>query len=308
MEKRKDKLSIVLPAYNEEKNISLAAETFRRIFEMAPFEYELVFVNDGSKDRTWNEIKKARATNINIKGICFSRNFGKEAAINAGLKFSAGDAVVVMDCDLQHPPEIVLDMYSLWLKGYDIVAGVKADRGKESKFRKFAANVFYKIVSDVSGIDMKNSSDFKLMSRKVVDILVSMTEQNGFFRALSSWVGFNTITIDFEVQDRQNGSSKWSLKSLVKYAITNITSFTTLPLQLVTASGGITFFLALILGAHTLFQYFTGKAVEGFTTVILLILFIGSLLMISLGIIGYYLSKIYEEVKQRPRYIISQII
>lgn len=308
MESHGKKLSIVMPAYNEEKNIFLAVRTLKEVFMEAPFSYEIVFVNDGSKDGTWSEIEKAKEINKSIKGICFSRNFGKEAAIIAGLKYSTGDAVVVMDCDLQHPPEVILDMYSLWQQGYDIVAGVKTDRGEESGIHRFAAGMFYKIVSNASGIDMENASDFKLMSRKVVDILVSMPEQNGFFRALSSWVGFNVATVGFEVQERKNGSSKWSTKALVKYAISNITSFTSIPLQIVTASGGITFFLALLLGAHTLFQYFTGKAVEGFTTVILLILLIGSLLMISLGIIGYYISKIYEEVKRRPKYIISQII
>ena len=304
-----DKLSIILPAYNEEENISLAVKTLTEEFRNAGFCYELIFVNDGSKDNTWSEIEKAKSIDSDhIKGICFSRNFGKEAAVFAGLNYASGDAVVVMDCDMQHPPETVLKMYELWKQGYEVVEGVKISRGKESALHGFAAKTFYKIISKATGIDMANASDFKLMDRKVVDTLSEMPERNSFFRALSSWVGFRTVQVGFEVQERQSGKSKWSTKSLIKYAITNITSFTTLPLQLVTMGGIFVLLLAVILGVQTLVRYFSGHAVEGFTTVILLLLFIGSVIMISLGIIGYYIAKIYDEVKKRPKYIVSEVI
>ena len=302
-------ISIVLPAYNEEGNIALAVKTLTEEFRNAGFRYELIFVNDGSKDNTWSEIEKAKSIDPDhIKGICFSRNFGKEAAVFAGLNYASGDAVVVMDCDMQHPPETVLKMYELWKQGYEVVEGVKISRGKESVLHGFAAKSFYKIISKATGIDMANASDFKLMDRKVVDTLREMPERNSFFRALSSWVGFRTVQVGFEVQERQSGKSKWSTKSLIKYAITNITSFTTLPLQLVTMGGIFVLLLAVILGVQTLVRYFSGHAVEGFTTVILLLLFIGSVIMISLGIIGYYIAKIYDEVKKRPKYIVSEII
>lgn len=302
-------ISIVLPAYNEEGNIALAVKTLTEEFRNAGFCYELIFVNDGSKDNTWSEIEKAKSIDSDhIKGICFSRNFGKEAAVFAGLNYASGDAVVVMDCDMQHPPKTVLKMYKLWKQGYEVVEGVKISRGKESALHGFAAKSFYKIISKATGIDMANASDFKLMDRKVVDTLREMPERNSFFRALSSWVGFRTVQVGFEVQERQSGKSKWSTKSLIKYAITNITSFTTLPLQLVTMGEIFVLLLAVILGVQTLVRYFSGHAVEGFTTVILLLLFIGSVIMISLGIIGYYIAKIYDEVKKRPKYIVSEII
>lgn len=302
-------LSIILPSYNEEGNIALAVKTIKKAFCDVSFRYELVFVNDGSKDNTWSEIEKAKAEDPNhIKGISFSRNFGKEAAVFAGLNYAAGDAVVVMDCDMQHPPEAVLKMYELWKQGYEVVEGVKLSRGKESIMHGFAAKTFYKIISDATGIDMENASDFKLMDRKVVDILREMPERHSFFRALSSWVGFRTAQVGFEVRERQNGKTKWSTKALINYAITNITSFTTLPLQLVTMGGLVVLILAIILGIQTLVRYFSGHAVEGFSTVILLLLFIGSVIMISLGIIGYYIAKIYDEVKRRPKYIVSEII
>ena len=302
-------VSVVLPAYNEEGNIALAVNTLTEKFRAESFHYELIFVNDGSKDKTWLEIEKAKSLDPeHVKGICFSRNFGKEAAVFAGLNYAAGDAVVIMDCDMQHPPETVLKMYELWKQGYEVVEGVKLSRGKESAIHGFAANTFYRIISKATGIDMANASDFKLLDRKVVDTLRQMPERNSFFRALSSWVGFRTVQVGFEVQERQSGKSKWSTRSLIKYAITNITSFTSLPLQLVTMSGFFVLLFAIILGIQTLARYFSGHAVEGFTTVILLLLFIGSVIMISLGIIGYYIAKIYDEVKKRPKYIVSEVI
>ena len=215
---------------------------------------------------------------------------------------------MVMDCDLQHPPETVVEMYRLWEQGYEVVEGVKHSRGKESLAHRASAGMFYKIISKAVGIDMSRASDFKLLDRKAVDALLEMPERNAFFRALSAWIGYKTISVEFDVREREEGVSKWSTKSLIRYAITNIVSFSSAPMQLVTGAGVFMFLLAIVLGIQTLVHYFTGNAVEGFTTVILLLLLIGSILMISLGIIGYYISKIYEEVKGRPRYLISRKI
>jgi len=306
--KENGKMSVVLPAYNEEQMLEKAALVISKLLEDANIPYELVFVDDGSKDNTWNLIEKVAKENENIKGIHFSRNFGKESAILAGLANADGDCVVVMDCDLQHPAELVVDMYELWQQGYEIVEGVKRSRGKESFVHKTCVGLFYKIISRAVKIDMTRASDFKLMDRKAVDSLLSMPEKNSFFRALSSWIGYKTKAIEFDVREREGGESKWSTKALIKYAVTNIVAFSTAPMQIVTVAGVLVFIMGVVVGIQTLVNFATGKAVEGFTTVILLLLIIGSIIMISLGIIGYYIAKIYEEVKGRPKYLISKIV
>lgn len=299
-------LSIVLPAYNEEQNIANTTRVLSALMEEQGIDYELVFISDGSIDRTYEEIEKAAKGNAHVRGARFSRNFGKEAAIFAGMQLSAGDAVVVMDCDLQHPPQVIPQMWEKWQKGAEIVEGIKADRGKESLGYKLSAGLFYKVMSRLIKIDMDASSDFKLLDRKVVDVLLQLPERNTFFRALTFWAGFRTETVEYRVQERQFGVSKWSFWSLMKYAITNATSFSTLPLQMVTLMGTVSILGSVILFIQTLVRYFMGMSVEGFTTVILLILIIGGFIMLSLGVIGHYIARIYEEVKGRPKYIISQ--
>ena len=299
-------LSVVLPAYNEELMIAKTCNVLHEVLSNAGIFYELVLVNDGSTDDTWNEILKAGEKDPHILGIRFSRNFGKEAAILAGLSQTSGDVIAVMDCDLQHPPETLIEMYHKWKKGYEVIEGVKKSRGKESFLHKESAGFFYKLMSEATKVDMQNASDFKMMDRKVVNSILSLPERNMFFRATSSWVGYRTAYVEFEVQEREAGESKWSTWSLIKYAFTNIVAFTTTPLQIVTVGGGICFFCSLLMILYSLIQYFCGHAIEGYTTTILLLLLIGSAIMLSLGVIGYYLAKIYEEVKRRPRYIISE--
>ena len=298
-------LSVVLPSYNEEASVPRTAATVTAILAEAGIEHEVIFVDDGSRDGTWAAIQNQTARHPRVRGVKFSRNFGKEAAIFAGLAQAKGDCAVVMDCDLQHPPEKVVEMYRLWQKGFQVVEGVKADRGKENPLHTFAAKGFYSIISRATGIDMSRASDFKLLDRRAVDTLLAMREKNAFFRALSSWIGFSTAQVEFEVQPRLEGESKWSIRSLVRYAMTNIAAFSTAPLQLVTLLGVVVFVCSVVLGIHSLWQKLTGHALEGFTTVILLQLIIGSILMICLGIIGYYIAKIYEEIKDRPRYIVA---
>ncbi len=300
-------LSIVLPAYNEEQNIANTAQVLSSFLEEQGIDYELVFISDGSKDNTYAEIRKAAAENPRIRGAQFSRNFGKEAGIFAGLELTSGDAVIVMDCDLQHPPQAIPKMWEKWKAGAEVVEGIKSDRGKESLGYRLSAGLFYKIMSRLIKIDMNASSDFKLLDRKVVNVLLELPERNTFFRALTFWAGFRTETVEYEVQERQFGQSKWSLWSLMKYAITNATSFSTLPLQMVTVSGVVSIVGSMIIAIQTLVRFLMGASVEGFTTVILLILIIGGFIMLSLGVIGHYIARIYEEVKGRPKYIISQV-
>ena len=299
-------LSIIIPSYNEEENIARTAARLREILTKAAIDYELLFISDGSRDDTFKEIEKAAELDSNVKGFEFSRNFGKEAAIFAGLKCAKGNCAVVIDCDLQHPPEMIPEMFKLWKEGYDVVEGVKSDRGDESRLHKLFVGAFYGIMSKLMKINMNDTSDYKLLDRRVMDILLELRESNTFFRALSFWVGFKSTSIRYEVQERTAGESKWSFMSLLKYAIMNTTSFTTAPLQLVTFLGIVSIVLAVIMGLQTLVRYFMGNAVEGFTTVILLVLMIGGFIMLSLGIVGHYIARIYEEVKGRPRYIIAR--
>ncbi len=301
-------LSVVIPAYNEEKMLSKAADTIGGLLHEASIPYELIFVDDGSKDSTWEEIEKASSGNLNIIGIHFSRNFGKESAMFAGLANARGGCCAVIDCDLQHPPEILIEMYRLWEQGYEVIEGVKRSRGSEGILHKAGAGLFYRLISRAAGVDLSRASDFKLLDRKAVDALLEMPERNAFFRALSSWIGYKTTTIEFDVRERSAGSSKWSFSSLIKYAMTNLVAFSSAPMQFVTIAGCLVFVVAIILGIQTLVKFLTGHAASGFTTVILLVLIIGSVIMISLGIIGYYISKIYEEVKGRPKYLISKKI
>ncbi len=303
-----NKLSVVLPAYNEELMVGKTCRVLAQVLTEAQIPYELVVVNDGSSDRTWEEIQKAGERDANVTGVLFSRNFGKEAAIFAGLAQAGGDVVAVMDCDLQHPPQTLIEMYRLWQDGYEVIEGVKSDRGKEGFLHKECAGFFYDIMSKATKVNMKDASDFKMLDRKAVDSILSMPERNMFFRATSTWVGYKTTSVEFEVQEREAGVSKWSPWTLVKYAFTNIVAFTTFPLQFVTITGVVCFICSLVLMIYSLIQYFAGSAVEGYTTLLMVLLLVGSAMMISLGIIGYYIAKIYEEVKRRPRYIISKVI
>lgn len=304
--KNKNLLSIIIPAFNEQDNIPRAFDGISDILHTASIPYEIIFVDDGSNDLTYQNIQALSSDHSQVKGICFSRNFGKESAIFAGLEASQGDCCLIMDCDLQHPAELIPDMYRLWQDGYEVVEGVKASRGRENPLHTLCANSFYHLISRASGIDMSKASDFKLLDRKAVNALLAMPERAPFFRALSSWIGFKTVSIPFHVKEREIGTSKWSAWKLIKYAIRNITSFSGIPLQFVTLLGWVMFLCSIGLGIQSLYRYFTGTAQEGFTTVILLQLLIGSVLMISLGIIGHYISRIYDEIKARPRYLISQ--
>ena len=299
-------LSIIIPAYNEEDAIEYVLPALHEALDPADIPFEVVFVDDGSLDSTFAKITDLSKASDQIRGYRFSRNYGKEAAIWAGLQKAQGSCCVVMDCDLQHPPDMLPRFYRLWQEGYKVVEGIKADRGKESILYKAFSHLFYGIISALSGMDMRTASDFKLLDRQVVDELLRFEERNAFFRGLSFWVGFRSTKVEYQVADRQHGSTKWRFSGLVKYALTNIIGFSTAPLQLVTIIGFLFLIGSLLLGIQTLFRFTTGHALEGFTTVILLSLVTGGCLMVSLGIIGLYIAKIYDEVKARPRFIISE--
>lgn len=299
-------LSVIIPAYNEQENIENTASVITGILKDHGIEYELIFVDDGSKDGTWSIIDKLTDKDPSIRGLHFSRNFGKEGAIFAGLKRCTGDCAVVLDCDLQHPPELIPEMLRLHdEEGFEVVEAVKASRGKESLVYKFFAKGFYRIMKNSSSVNLDRASDYKLMDRKAIDALNDMPERITFFRALSSWVGFRTTQIEFEVAPRNAGTSKWNFRKLARFALNNITSFTNFPMQIITWLGVLFLLFAVIIGVYSVVKFFCGQSLEGFTTVYILVLLSSSVIMIGLGIIGYYMSKIYEEIKFRPRYIIS---
>lgn len=297
-------ISVIIPAYNEEKCIKRAYTEIHSLLQENKIESEFIFVDDGSTDRTYERITELSEEAENIVGLHFSRNFGKESAISAGLSAVSGRCAVVIDCDLQHPPEKIVEMYRLWEEGYEIVEGIKKQRGQEKKMYRFGAKFFYSVISRMAGFDMANSSDFKLLDRKVVDVLNKMPER-GFFRAISFWVGYNKTIVEYDVAERVDGESKWSTRGLVKYAFSNISSYSTAPMQTVTVLGFIMLMISVIFGIWALIDKISGRALEGMTTVIIITIFIGSIIMISLGIIGYYIARIYEEIKGRPKYIIS---
>lgn len=303
-------LSIIIPVYNEEDIIENTVIEVECALKTLDYAYEIILVDDGSKDDTWKtieRIEKMKRGGI-FKGILFSRNFGKEAALLAGLAYSKGRAVITMDSDLQHPPEKIPEFITEWENGYKIVEGVKKSRGNETLIHHVFAGAFYKILSRSVGKDMDNTSDFKLLDREIVDVILKMPEKQMFYRAISAWVGFKSTTVEFEVQKRTYGESKWTAVKLTQYAIRNITSFTSAPLQVITVLGGLFFLLAIFVGIFAMIKWVNGSAVEGFTTVILLQLIYGSITMFAMGLIGYYISKLSDEIRNRPRYIVEKEI
>ena len=299
--------TIILPVFNEEGIVERITTEVFKAFLMANI--DILFVDDGSTDSTWDTVAELSKKNPLISGIRFSRNFGKESAMLAGVSVATGDCMIVMDSDLQHPPEIAMEMLDLWLKSdCSIIEAVKIRRQDENALKKIAANIFYKILHSTSGIDLHNGSDFKLLDRRAADIIKSMPERQTFFRAMAGWTGLKTEKVFFEVPLRAGGSTKFSVFKLTKMAINSITAYTSMPMQVVTFIGFGFLLFAIIMTIQTFYRYFFGYVEGGFPTVIILLLIIGSILMISLGIIGIYISKIYNEVKLRPRYILSESV
>ena len=277
--------------------------------EQCDLAYELLLVDDGSPDDTWRVIEAEVSSGRRLRALRLTRNFGKESALCAGLEHTHGDAVIVMDADGQHPPSLIPNMVRLWQSsGADVVEAVKRRRGHESLSSKIGAQLFYFVLNKLSGFHFKGASDFKLMNRKAIDAWLQMHERNVFFRGMTVWMGFTTVQIPFEVVPRSAGQSTWSVLKRLKLALVGITAFSSFPLHLVTLAGIVFLGVSILLGLQTLYLKLAGRAVSGFATVILLQLIVGSLLMISLGIIGEYLARIYEEVKGRPRYLIKELI
>lgn len=302
------RLSIVVPAYQEAAGLEAGLRAVHQAAGQTGLPFEIVVVDDGSGDGTWEVLTRLQAVLPEITGIRLSRNFGKEGAIAAGLDVVTGDACVVMDADLQHPPALIPEMVRRWREGdWDVVEAVKADRGRESWVRRVVVRAFYRLAAWLTGYDLQDASDFKLIDRRVLAEWRRLGERATFFRGLVAWLGFSRTTIAFEVPPRVSGGSRWSVWALGRLAVHAVTSFSALPLQLVTLLGVLMLGVAVLVGAQAVRLWWEGLALPGFTTVILLQLIIGGLLMISLGIIGTYLARIYDEVKGRPRYVVREI-
>lgn len=300
-------LSLVIPCFNEAENVAVFYDIVENCFADKGFSYELVFVNDGSSDNTLYNLKelvKNRSAKMQI--ISFSRNFGKESAIYAGLTHAKGDMVCVIDADLQQRPEVVLQMKDILdsKPEIDCVAAFQAKR-REGKVLSSLKSCFYRIINKVSDVDFVNgASDFRLMRRGMVNAILRMTEYHRFSKGIFSWVGFNTEHIAYEVQPRNHGETKWSFFKLFKYAIDGIVAFSTAPLKMATFIGFLSAILSIIYLVFVVIQkLFFGIAVPGYATIVVLMLLLGGLILFCLGIIGEYLSKIYVQVKNRPIYI-----
>lgn len=301
-------VTVILPVFNEVENIEhiiLAIEENNN----SDFQFEILIIDDGSTDNTWKTVKSLSEKNQKIKALSLARNFGKEHAMAAGIKMCKTDLAIVMDSDLQHPPEVILQLLKKWQDtNCDVVHAVKVNRNNESSSGFFVLNIFYWIYKISTGTTLKGASDFKLLNRNALNSYSRLSERDLFFRGLIPWIGFKQETILFSVSKRAFGETKWNPFNRLGTAVYAITSFSALPLQLVTIAGALFFLSSIIFGTYTFYQWLTGAAVEGFTTIILLLLIIGSTLMVSLGIIGQYIARIYDEVKNRPNYIVKDKI
>lgn len=317
------KITVLVPVFNEEVNlrnlyshldalvsgrqIVTLSDGVKSEINMASFAWEFLFVNDGSSDRSLESLLDLRKKDPRINVINFSRNFGKETALLAGLDYSTGDAVIIMDADLQHPVSVIPEMIYWWQQGYDDVYGRRISRGKESWLRKSLSISFYKTLQKFSRYDiLTNVGDFRLLSRRAVDSLISIRESQRYTKGLYCWIGYNKKAVDFEVAPREGGKTSFSYRSLFNLAIDGITSYTTSPLRLASVIGIIASGLAMIYLLIVLCQYiFFGEVVRGYPTLVCLILFLGGIQLLALGIIGEYIGRIFNEVKQRPPYIVE---
>lgn len=306
-DERDIEVSVVIPVYREAAGLPEVLGACRESLDSAGGAFEIIVIDDGSDDDTWSVIQDQTVGHPMLRGIRLSRNFGKEAAICAGMEAARGQAVIVMDGDMQHPPLLIPEMLRLWREtDVDVVEAVKRGRGSEPPAAKWASRLFYKLLKRLSGFDLAGASDFKLMDRRIRRAYLRMGERGLFFRGMVAWLGFKRARIFFDVARRVGGRSKWRFAGLLGLAATGLTAFSSSALRVVNLLGAVFFLLAVVLGARALWVYFTGGAASGITTVVILQLIIGSFLLFGLGVIGEYIARIYDEVKARPRYVISE--
>jgi dolichol-phosphate mannosyltransferase len=303
-----NKISILLPVFNEEANIEPVYFAIETIFKtLTAYEFEVIFVDDGSTDNTLEALEALSESNNNVFYLSFSRNFGKDNALMAGLKYSTGDALITMDADLQHPPEMIPQLIAAWREGYEVVYTYRENKNQHAgRFNQISSKLFYNTVNKLSEVQLENGiADFRIIDRKVVNVIANLSEANPFFRGLVKWVGFNQKAIPYTPNNRENGHTKYSKWSLINLAMTGITSFSTKPLSFAIYLGFFFSFASLLYIPYAIYSIYEGFAISGWASIIVTIAFFGGLQLMILGIIGLYLGKAFMQSKERPRYIIS---
>jgi glycosyltransferase involved in cell wall biosynthesis len=300
-------LSLVVPVYNEEEVLEAFHERVSAVLAALPCAAEIVFVNDGSRDGSLALLRTLRERDARIAVVDLSRNFGKEIAMSAGLDFATGDAVVVLDADLQDPPELIPDMLAAWQDGHDVVLMRRRSRAEESFVKRATARAFYRTIDRLGAIDIpENIGDFRLLSRRAVDAMRRLPERSRFMKGLFAWIGYPSTVIDYDRPGRHAGTTKWNYWRLWNFALEGITSFSALPLKLASYVGVVTALVAFVYGAYVIAKTLLyGDPVRGYPTLVVLVLFLGGIQLMALGIIGEYLARMFVEVKQRPLYLVQ---
>ncbi|WP_295144680.1 glycosyltransferase family 2 protein [uncultured Campylobacter sp.] len=300
-------ISIIAPCYNEEETIEPFLRRIEEILTQINEPYEIVFINDGSRDNTLNVLLNAKQNFKNIRIINFSRNFGKEAALTAGLDKARGEAAIPIDVDLQDPPELIKDLVARWREGYDVVLAKRADRTSDSFAKRVSADLFYKLNGKISNVDIPNNvGDFRLMSKRVVEALKQLPENQRFMKGLFAWVGFKTVAIEYVREKREAGQSSFNGWKLWNFALDGITSFSTLPLRIWLYIGALVSFLSFLYGSFIILKTLIfGVDLPGYASLAVIMLFLGGIQLIGIGILGEYIGRIYSESKRRPSYIIE---
>jgi len=301
-------ITIIAPIYNELENLPTLYDRVRNVMDQSDYEWELVLVDDGSSDGSTEVIKELAVKDQRIKPVIFARNFGHQIAVTAGMDYSRGDAIVIIDADLQDPPEVILDLIKKWQEGYEVVYAVRSEREGETFFKKFTASVFYRLIFKITDIKIPlDTGDFRLMDRKVVEVMNSMREHHRFLRGMSSWVGYKQIGVPYHRAARLAGVTKYPLKKMMKLALNAITGFSYVPLQIATYIGFISACISLVaIPVVILMRLFGAQQFTGQATTLISVLFLGGVQLISLGILGEYIGRIYDEVKGRPLYIVRE--
>jgi len=299
-------LSVILPLYDEADSLPESLPAIRAALLSTRRSFEILCVDDGSADRTASLIDAAVSQDSRVVPVRLSRHFGKEAALSAGLELARGRAVILMDADLQHPPALIPEMVRLWGQGFEVVEAVRGGRSGEGYAYRLLARLFYALMGRSVGRSIQGSTDYKLLDRQVVEALLQCRERNRFFRGLVAWVGFRLTQVPLQAPQRHAGRSKWSALMLVRHSLRSLTAFTSLPLRIVGWAGLFMVILGVVLAVQTLYNYFSGQAVSGFTTVILVELILGGLILTSLGVLAFYIALIYDEQKARPLFIVRR--
>lgn len=306
------KISVVIPMYFEEEVAEVCYERVKKVLSsLDNYDYEIIFVNDGSKDKTLEILEKIAHQDEKVKVVSFSKNFGHQCAVTAGIKFVTGDAVVIIDADLQDPPELIPEMLKLWEQGNDVIYGKRKTRDGESMFKLFTAKMFYKTLNALSDVDIPiDTGDFRLVDKKVIDVINSLPEHNKFLRGLFSWVGFNQTPFEYERKERFAGKTKYPLKKMLKLAGDGIISFSTKPLKIVGALGSLSVVISFIILVYSIISYIFkwNNLTAGWTSLMVTITFLSGIILISLWMMSEYIARIYDEVKGRPQYIINKKI